>query len=314
MIPFQLPSDPVRAAAEQVERAIARRIEQAWLALVRSSDPKGAMAEFEQEVRPVAGAVMRAYAAGRHALLTTLPSSTIRKDDTDTSLSFSFDRLAPQTQDAADLFAAQFVREVTADTRQMIAGTVQTMISQGASVPRTAQAVRESIGLTQRQAAAVANYRTMLMARAPDALDRALRDRRFDQSLAQHIAGTKPLSAEQIDKQVAAYHGRYLSFRAKTIARFESLFASNSGAIGAIRSSVSAGLLPAGTRKAWLVAHDERLCPRCRSIPEIQPDGVPLDAQFQWRVASRHGGSSGTIDTAPLHVLCRCTVTFKVMK
>lgn len=302
---FQDPNDPVRAAAEMVERQLEHWLAQAWAELMRA--PKD-LAAFEKRLQPAKRLLMLAYGGGRHALLSSLPD--VRKD----TLTFSFDRLAPQTQEAADQFAAQWVREITDEIRQTIAATGQNLIGQGASVPRLTQGVRESIGLTRAQAGAVANYRAMLEQRSPEALNRALRDKRFDRSLLSHVEGMKPLSAEQIDKQVAAYHQRYLTFRARSIARYESLFASNAGAISGIRSGVKTGLLPAATRKAWLVANDERLCPKCRSIVEIQPDGVPLDAQFEWRVHTSRGGRGGTVDTAPLHVLCRCTVTFRVVK
>lgn len=308
---LQPPADPVREAAESVEDALESHLLSAWYGLVNGVE----WVQFEQELEPARREIIKAFLRGRNAIYDGLgpfdADEPIRKD---TQIEFRFDRVAPTTLQAAADFAAQWVREITEETRALINQTIQQKLSEGAAVPDTAAAVKEGIGLTAAQAGAVANYRRMLEERNPGALNRDLRDRRFDASLQQHLAGLKPLSEEQIARQVGAYHERYLRHRAKTIARFESLFASNSGALAGIRHAAAAGRLPATVRKVWLVARDERLCPRCRSIPEIQPDGVGLDDVFEWRVSGRRKDRSGTIDVAPLHPLCRCTVTYRVMR
>ena len=218
-------------------------------------------------------------------------------------------------RDEADTFAARFVREIVEDTRATIAGVVQAGVSQGLPPWKVARAVRESIGLTIAQAAAVQNYRRFLEENDSEALERELRDRRFDPSVERHISGLAQLTDDQIDERVEAYRRRYVGYRATTIARYETLAASNGGAVTAIRSSIATGLLPQSTRKGWLIAHDEMTCPRCRSIPQIQPDGVGVDDLFTWRYRTKHSGSrEGQVQAAPLHPDCRCTVTFRIKR
>lgn len=313
---MQAPNDGVRIAAEHCSPALERQLLEAWDAVLRQvrqfPDAPAVNREIAVALAPAAGDLLLARSAGQHAMLRAISAatSTVRKF----SVGFVFDRLAPQTQTEADTYAARFVREIADDTRATIAGVVQDGVARGLPPWKVSRAVRESIGLTIAQAGAVQNYRRLLETGDHGALERALRDRRFDPSVERHISGLAQLTDDQVDQRVEAYRQRYVRYRATTIARYETLAASNGGALTAIRSSIATGLLPRTTRKGWLLAHDELTCERCRSIPQIQPDGVGIDELFTWRYATRHGVRSGQVQAGPLHPDCRCTTTFRVMR
>ena len=307
---FQSVADPVRLAAESVEGRIESALYDAWKGLsVGWGHPFGLSAKLND----AAVGVQRAYRRGLTATWDTIGPmdlDLIRKDDA-SEIEFHFDRVAPTTVMTAQQMAAQWVREISDDTRSQINQITQAGLARGQPAPVIARTIKESIGLTEAQAKAVANYRRLLETGRPAALDYRLRDPEGDEEVEEAITRLRPLKQSRVDELVAAYYERYLHYRARMIARFESLFASNTGASSAIEQAIARGALPAHTTKSWLVANDERLCPRCRSIPEIQPAGVTTDKMFEWRVSK---SSSGLIMVPPLHPSCRCTLTYRVMR
>src|SRR5574340_724298 len=164
------------------------------------------------------------------------------------------------------------------------------------------------IGLTQNQLQAVRNFREMLETQPTmEVLNRALRDKRFDSTLLKAIKTGQRLRQEQIDAMVGRYFDRALNYRAKMIARTETLRASNAGAQELWRQAREQGLLRAeNTRRVWIVTDDERLCPNCEEVPDMNEGGVGLDEDFDTPL--------GPIQVPPLHPHCRCTVALKFRK
>lgn len=85
--------------------------------------------------------------------------------------------------------------------------------------------------------------------------------------------------------------------RAETIARTETIRASNQGQQLAWDQAVEEGLLTGDEKQTWIVTPDDRLCPICEPL-----DGqtVALGAQF--------AVDGDFIDSPPAHPNCRCTV------
>jgi hypothetical protein len=297
---LQADNDPVRAAAEAKDGVIANWLASAWNTLWSIDGPHTPQRMADEMMRRTQGITQVLNSArwlGQEAMSSQI--GNIRKDF---SVGFQFNRQSPAVQEQADLHAAQFVREIGGDTRTTLNSVMRDAVARGLGPPETARAMRESIGLTVSQANAVQNYRRLLTAGDPAAAARALHDQRYGLDVAN-------LTPEQIDARVDAYRRRYVAYRATTIARTETLRASNSGAVSVIQSAVKSGALPRGTVKTWMVAKDERTCARCLSIPKIQPDGVPVDEPFAWHA----GNQDGQIMLAPLHPDCRCTNSFRVI-
>ena len=91
------------------------------------------------------------------------------------------------------------------------------------------------------------NYRTDLETLNTTALQRELRDKRFDMPVARAIAEAKPLTPEQIDRFTGQYHDNWLRMRASMIARTEALHAANIGGRLAIEDGNTSGFDPERT-------------------------------------------------------------------
>src|SRR3954469_23262718 len=290
---MQRPDDPIRAAAEDREKYVAHALLRAW----NGVDPQRAIEpQLESALQPMQDQVEIAWkegaatvrdAGGENDNLTYLP---VRKF----SIGFEFGRLAPQNIRTAEEWSGRLVREISDDTRATINSTMRDAVREGLGPEETGIRVRDSIGLTAFQARAVANYRRALEQNSPKALLYRLRDRRYDRS----VGGETQIPQSRIDTMVERYRQRYLYHRALTIARYETLFAANAGAISTVRATGRDAV------KFWLIAPDELVCERCRSIVELQPEGVPLNDPFKWR----QGKKGGEVDFSPLHTACRCTV------
>jgi hypothetical protein len=117
----------------------------------------------------------------------------------------------------------EFVRGLTAAQREVTRSALTEAFQSGASTAQTARAFRDSIGLTEVQRRAVSTYRSLLEAGDAAALDRALRDRRFDATVQRAAAGDEPIGAAQIARMVERYRERAVMYRTETIARTEAL-------------------------------------------------------------------------------------------
>lgn len=258
----------------------------------------------------LANAHMQAQSIAARSLAGVISKATVE---------FDFDALPQSTQDALDDYDYSLIREVTDDVLASIGTAMTAGIQQGLPPYQMAKQIRDNIGLTDSQQQAVANYRNLLENGSADALQRALRDESYDGVVEAMIQsqGVSPLAASMVDDLVSRYQDRYVDYRADTIARYESLSITNQGASDAVQDGVDSGALdPSTIRTRWMIAKDELVCPSCRSIVEIQPDGVPFGTPFQWWTAPKgkrgvaHGGS---VMLAPLHPLCRCTTTFRIV-
>lgn len=184
-----------------------------------------------------------------------------------------FDLLNPKTLAAAKEHAASFVVETTQETQQAIRQVIGRAFAEGIAPKDLARLIRPMIGLTERQAQAVVNYRQDLLA--------------------------GEASVESAAASAAKYADKLLRRRAETIARTEVIDASAEGQLAAWIDAADKGLLDISqTSREWIVTDDDRLCPRCLAM-----DGqkVSLDAPF----VTPEGGA---IDGPTLHPNCRCTV------
>lgn len=159
----------------------------------------------------------------------------------------------------------RLVTGLTEEVRTNLYATLREGLRAGTNPRATARLIRSSIGLVPNQRAAVVNYRRLLETGSKEALDRELRDRRFDRTVARAAADGKPLAAKQIDSMVERYAARHLAQRAETIARTESLRAVHEGAEEMWRQAVDAEVLTADELiRTWRSAHDGRVRPSHR--------------------------------------------------
>ncbi len=85
--------------------------------------------------------------------------------------------------------------------------------------------------------------------------------------------------------------------RAETIARTETMRASNEGQQQAWNQAVDAGVLTGAEQKVWIVTPDDRLCPICEGMEDVT---ILMDEDFDV--------DGERVSTPPGHPRCRCTI------
>lgn len=140
----------------------------------------------------------------------------------------------------------ELVREITTEQRGVLREVLHAGLADGRNPLDVARDIRGSIGLTEYQAQVVANYRRALEAGdLSGALQRELRDGRYDRSLAAAMRDSRALPPEQIDRMVDAYRRGWVDLRAQTIARTEGLRALHEGTEATFRQAIARGDLDA---------------------------------------------------------------------
>lgn len=214
---------------------------------------------------------------------------------------------------AAENFMAQWQDYMTGQIKAItdeVQASVQQIVSAGANAGlgpgTTARDIRDLIGLTERQQGYVDSYRTALENLDSNALTRALRNTRNDNAVQEAIDLDRALSADRIDSMVARYATTWRNYRADMIARTELITANNAGARAGIDEAINSGLFGRGEmRRYWLVAMDEDTCPICLSIPELNPEGVGMDEDFD--------SDDGPVFAPTVHPNCRCSIAYRAV-
>lgn len=217
------------------------------------------------------------------------------------SVAMRFDLVNPHTVQAVQQHGFNLIRQISDDTRNGVRAIVAHAMEFGGHPYEQARQIKQLVGLTENQVAAVSNYRRLLEAGDSDALTRELRDHRFDPTVRGAIREGVALPKGQVDTMVQRYADRMLAMRAETIARTETINAARLGTQAAWTQAGENGLLSHNKiRQGWMVTPDDRLCQYCSEVPDMNPDGVPLGGQFKTPF--------GPVDGPTLHPNCRCIV------
>lgn len=264
------------------------------------------------------------YAAG------AATAATIRL----TGTQFVFNQLNPRLITWLQTYNLGLIREITDKTKEAVRGVLIEGMKAGENPRAVARDIKGVVGLTDRQAKAVMNFRKELetfherrtgggynlgakidrvngfQVLRPDEdgspmdgiTERRLRDFRFDGQLRAAMESGKPLTEAQINKMVEAYERKFLAYRARTIARTEALRTTNMGVQDAWRQAIEEQKVQEPqVRRQWIVARDERLCEVCSPIPSMNPKrGVKFGQPF--------ATPKGPWTLPPIHPNCRCTV------
>lgn len=189
----------------------------------------------------------------------------LRKDrgdgagDLTSTVGLSFD---PELAAAADLMAEadlDFIAEFSDSQREAVRRALVTALRQGKGTQAVVRSFRNSIGLTAFQQDAVDSYRGLLERNSSMALDRVLRDRRYDPGLTNALAADEPLSDARIDAMVDRYSSRYMAYRAETIARTETTRVLNQARQQTTEEVVASADIPEDdVIRTWSAVQDNR--------------------------------------------------------
>lgn len=228
------------------------------------------------------------------------------------AVEFSFGITNPQTINYLRQYELRLIRSLTNSARNSIRTALVDGMQAGLNPITIARDVRRYIGLTPYQTKAVSNYRIALENQSKSALGRALRDKRFDRTVARAAAGGPELTPAQIDRMVERYQQRYLAFRAETIARTEAANAASMGNSLAWRQQIDEGLIEAdAVSRHWIYTHDKKTRHAHRTIDEMNPDGVGIDEPFESELGPiMHPGDPNA--AAANSINCRCATFIRL--
>lgn len=224
-------------------------------------------------IRNVRQALQETFAAGAQAAMQTLPQQI--------GVDLAFNLMNPEAVKFLDSYTFNLIRETTQQTRDSVQAVIVRAFREGGHPYEQARSIRDMIGLTTTQEVAVANYRSALedggASDLRNALGRSLRDGRYDRGLLRAIREEQPVSPERIDAMVDRYRERYLKYRAETIARTESIRASNKGQRELWRQAVEQDLMSDDAQREWQASDDERQCEECG---DLDGEERGLDEEF----------------------------------
>ncbi len=309
---YQDPNDDARRRAEAADHAVAAALDDGWdaiqdqldVASIAASLAAGGWASVRLLVpETLIIDVMRTVTVRLVTLQNDVAAAEMATIPSQTAIPLTFDPIAPAVVAEQQAVQSAFTQRLADTVSLVIDQDVRDGLTNGMSPEDIARTIKATIGLTDKQAAAVANFRRLLENGDVAALDRVLRDKRFDASVRRAIEG-QPLDAAKIDRMVQRYAERYQAHRALTIARTEAMRAANAGRRAAWEQYADrTGIGSSGVRRFWLTAADERVCPFCRSIPLLNAAGVALDEDYI--------SLDGPVRMPPdPHPTCRCTERF----
>ena len=225
-------------------------------------------------------------------------------------IGLSFDPTHPRAAALMRRNRLEFIQGFSGKQRQATRAALSEAFQTGAGPIQAARAFRASIGLTETQRRAVANYRNLLEAGDAAVLSRDIRDRRFDPSVRRMLEDEEPLGAERISRMVERYRERYLTYRAETIARTESLRVLGQAREEALRQVVDDVGLPRGAvRRVWRATMDARVrdthaAMDGQEVGQDEPFESPSGALLMF---------PGDPSAPPEEVInCRCTVLTEI--
>ncbi len=241
-------------------------------------------------VESLKSALEATAASGGVAAVGALPSRV--------SIGLSFDLKSLEAQSFLESYAFPLIRQISDATREGVRGVVLDAFREGGHPFEQARRIRGMIGLTANQNAAVMNYRAALSgtgSQLRDALTRSLRDGRFDPTVLRAARNNAALTPKQVDQMTSRYYDRFINYRAKTIARTESIRASVQGQRAAWAQAIKQGYLPKDQEREWEVSGDENTCPECLAL-----DGEVRGMNEEF--------SPGVMEPPDVHPTCRCSV------
>jgi len=202
---------------------------------------------------------------------------------------FVFSLVRPRTAQVMQTNENDTLRDLTNSAVETVRQIINTGVLEGRDPRDVARDVRRHVGLTPRQAQAVANYRRTLEA---------------DEKT--------PRSKDKIDALVEEYRVRSLRARALTISRTEATRAVNQGNMLSWEQAVEDGRVnPDNVVRRWVYTHDLRTRHAHRLIPSMNKQGVGLREPFKSPLGPIM--YPGDPAAAAANVInCRCSMIIRV--
>ena len=226
------------------------------------------------------------------------------------SVTISFDQVNQRAVNLMQDNRLRLITEFSQDQRIALRQALVDGLRRGLNPRQQARNFRSTIGLTARQQAAVENYRRLLTEGSSEALQRELRDRRFDPTVRRAVEGDIVLTDTQINTMVGRYQERFLKFRSEVIARTEALRSVHEGTEELFAQAIERGTIDAETlQRTWHTARDARVRDSHTFMNGQQrPFGEPFLSGDGNRLRFPGDINAPASDT----INCRCAVSTRV--
>lgn len=260
------------------------------------------------EWQPYGQAIQQAVIAGTKATSETQGIVNGAQEDFEIRVG-----LNPRLEQFALTMTSTRIREIDQTTRDTIRQVIQSGTTAGDDPFAIARRIRGSIGLTRSQEAAVNNYERMLRALDPTVLERKLRDRRSDPTVARAISNDKALTDAQVRSLVDRYRDRYVKYRANVIGRTESIRAVQGAQWELFQDMINKGQIDARqVRRTWITTNDGHVRDAHVQIPSMNPRGVGQAETFSSPLGPiLYPGDPSAL--AANTIQCRCAVFARII-
>ena len=223
-----------------------------------------------EDLTPTTDFIVEAFRAGA---LISAESFVTKAEQKSSPFSHALNVTNAKALEAAEEQAADLLTSVNVETKATVRNLIARAYREQITSKDTARLIRDVVGLNDRQATALFNYRVGLV-----------EDGR---------------AADQVERMTARYGDRLLRQRADTIAQTEIHRASAEGQHELWREGVREGRIGANVRRVWI--SNVGACSWCEAIELINADGVPIDGQFETPDGDMIDGPEES------HVGCRCS-------
>jgi hypothetical protein len=213
-------------------------------------------------------------------------------------ITIQFNAARPGMALAAREQAARLVKGLDTDTRLVISDIIAMGAERGLTIDEQARAIREVVGLPPNWARTPQNLAEDIIAgRTGAATGRYLSAKDKQQIRSRIKAGTNTVTFAR--EMAGRYAESLINWRARNIARTESLEAAHRGLMDSWDQAIEAGSLSPESRRFLIVTPDERLCPFCMRALSMNPNGRGMKEPF----ATPRGPKM----IPPFHPSCRCS-------
>lgn len=291
---------------------------------IRSGDVERAFRRTgmnDAALRPITMAVERAYEQGGVLITDGFPKNLRNSDG---RVIIRFDARNSRSEAWLRDQSSRLVTSIQDSTRQVIRNTMQQGMREGVNPrtvaldmvgrfdPVTKHRVGGLIGLATNQEQWVVRTQQMIEQLDPRYFKRALRDKRFDRTVAKAIREGTPLSPEIVSKIVTRYKDNTLRYRGETIGRTETISALNRADFEATQQAIDTGTITVSdVTKIWDATGDDR----------TRPDHLEIDGQtvqfgepftFPDGTQAMYPGDTSLDASAEETINCRCRFRTKI--
>lgn len=271
-------------------------------------------------LRPITAAIERAFEQGGVTVTDSFP----RVQTSDGRAVFRFDVRNSSAEAWLREQSSRLVTSIQEDTRVAIRNVITDGMRVGTNPrtvaldivgridPTTGKRIGGIIGLAENQERWVSRTQQMLEKLDPAYFKRALRDKRFDRTVAKAIRDGKPLSKETISKIMTRYKDNTLKYRGESIGRTEAIQSLNRAEYESVQQAVKSGAVKeSAVKRIWDAVGDDRTR-HTHKMMEGQEVGLNEPFTFPDGSQAMFPGDGSLGAPAKEIVMCRCRARMNI--